>query len=259
MNVQSNDPAWIASLNAIGQFVGQVGWPLVALFGLWLFRDPIRRLKRFGYKDVQIEIGDELKQAEAGAKAQPGQQSGPTSDEIARAGRVAAIADNADLESIRRAAVDLATEYERVRASMAPGDPRTRRMEGVVAKMRALGRAVFPLRHELMASASPGQRLVAMASMQVSPDYEALDWLVSRLNDEKPFVSYHAAVALLMAARDPLAKSYRDQLREAAHGLTAIERNLPRDSDRMVTLTSFKSAVAALDVPETARDGAPSE
>ena len=120
-------------------------------------------------------------------------------------------------------------------------------MEVVVSKMRALGRAVVPFRYDLRASPSPGQRLVAIASYQVAPDYDSLGWLVDRLGAEKPFVGYHAAVALLTAAQDGLAKDNLDELQKAVQLVAALD--LPADSDRIATIQQFTARVQALAKP----------
>ena len=74
----------------------------------------------------------------------------------------------------------LAFECERVRASLPLGDERTQKMEAVGAKMRTIGRTVYPRRHELAGSPLPGKRLEAIAALQVVPDYDMFDWLASR-------------------------------------------------------------------------------
>ena len=129
---------------------------------------------------------------------------------------------------------------------MAPGDGRRRRLEVITAKMRSIGRAVFPMRHEYMASTSPGSRLVAIASLQVMPDYEALSWLVERIQKERPFVGYHAAVALLMAARDSAAASHRDELIATLAKVEAIRGSLHSDTDRNKVLKDFEDLVTRL-------------
>ena len=41
-----------------------------------------------------------------------------------------------------------------------------------------------------------------MPRVQVYPWADALQWLADRIGAEKPFIGYHAGVALLTAARD---------------------------------------------------------
>lgn len=75
-------------------------------------------------------------------------------------------------------------------------------MGAVMAKMRALGRAVFPLRSEFINDASPGKRLFAIAALQMIPDYSLVDWLASCVSSEGPYVQYQALIALLVAVRN---------------------------------------------------------
>ena len=244
-------PAWIQAVDAIGQFIGNAGWPIALILALILFREPIKQIKSLGWKDWKIEIGKQLEQAGKLAQQEStGKPTAPTAEEVAKSGEIGRLATSVDVDHVRRTALQLATEYERVRGSMSPGNDRTRRMEVVVSKMRALGRAVIPLRYELRAAASPGQRLVAIASYQVAPDYEALEWLIDRLPEEKPFVGYHAAVALLVAARDPRAREYWQDLQRALKRLGEVEKRLPADSDRSTTLREFKTRVEELGVQD---------
>jgi len=71
-----------------------------------------------------------------------------------------------------------------------------------MAKMRALGRAVFPYRHELVGSPSPGHRLFAIAALQIVPDYNLLDWLASAISKEVPYIQFQALNALMTAVRN---------------------------------------------------------
>lgn len=242
-----SEPEWIQALDAIGEFIGNAGWPLALILALMLFREPIRRIRSVGWKDWKIEIGRQLEQAGMLAKQDlAGRPTAPTAEEVAKSGEIGKLASSVDVEQVRRTALELAGEYVRVRASMSGGHERTRKMEIVVSKMRAFGRAVIPLRDELQTSVSPGQRLVAIASYQVAPDYEALEWLVERLAKEKPFVGYHAAVALLVAARDPRAKESLPDLESAVQQLAKVEAKLRPDSDRNQTLQEFKAQVQSL-------------
>jgi DNA polymerase III epsilon subunit-like protein len=87
-------------------------------------------------------------------------------------------------------------------------------MEKVATKMRTLGYAASPFLDDLASSDSPGQRLAAITILQVQPNPEKLEWLADRLGIEQPFIGYHAAVALLTAARVH-DREQTDQLRSA--------------------------------------------
>jgi hypothetical protein len=77
---------------------------------------------------------------------------------------------------IRDQLVGFANEYERIRATMPSGDERTRRMEVVVAKMRTLSIAGYPLLDDFSKSSSPGQRLAA-AKQRLGPGKASTDRL----------------------------------------------------------------------------------
>jgi hypothetical protein len=140
----------------------------------------------------------------------------------------------------------LAAEYQQVRDSMLPGNKRTRAMEVVVSKMRTIGQAFFPIRHEFAGSASPGKRLMVIASLQVSPDYDMLDWLAERVGSEKPFLQYHALVAILLAVQGSNAKAYIRSLEAAVEKISRFKDNLDGDMSRIGTLEQIKKAVENL-------------
>jgi hypothetical protein len=97
----------------------------------------------------------------------------------------------------------LAEEFENLRAALPPGEERTRRCESVAAQMRsfALAPGARFLPGLLMNSNSPGERLAAIAILQVMPQGEALSWLADRVASDQPFIGYHAALALVYAVR----------------------------------------------------------
>jgi hypothetical protein len=97
-----------------------------------------------------------------------------------------------------------AREYEDLRAKFSPGADRTRKLEETLSEMRKLAAQIDEeTRMDLQKSGSPGERLAAVARLQVYPQMDALFWLADRIGAEKPFIAYHAALALLAAARDP--------------------------------------------------------
>lgn len=156
----------------------------------------------------------------------------PTLSELKTAEKVADIASQGDLTSIKQKLVDLAKEYERIRTVMLPGDTRTRQMEIVITKMRTLSIAGYSLISEFAQSQSPGERLVAIAMLQVKPNSDYLDWLADRVVSEKPFAGYHSSVALQYAVR-----SFDDSKNE--HLKQAVEKALAKmkpETDRAKVL-----------------------
>ena len=145
-----------------------------------------------------------------------------------------------DLDLARREVGSLAQEYERVRESMPSGDERTRRMEVVASRMRTLALSTQPLLGELAASDSPGARLAAVSTLQALPQASFIDWLGERVVVEKPFIGYHAALALLSAAR-ALDIADLPKVRQAVD--RSRTRRLRHDTDREMTLKYVEDEV----------------
>jgi hypothetical protein len=103
---------------------------------------------------------------------------------------------------VKTALEGLAKEYERLRSQMLPGDERTVAMERVAKQMLNFA-LVIPddLFLELKTSDSAGMRLALVLCLEMTPKLTELDWLVERIKIEKPFIGYHAALALRAAVR----------------------------------------------------------
>lgn len=142
---------------------------------------------------------------------------------------------DADLAIVRGQVRAEAKTYEHLRATMLPGDSRTRRMEVVASRLRSLAQSVYPLVPELAASEHPGERLAAACALQAIPNANQLDWLAERICVEKPFVGYHAALALLYAAR-LLPAEQLERVETALDEADACSRRLRADADRSTTL-----------------------
>jgi hypothetical protein len=129
---------------------------------------------------------------------------------------------------------------------MRASNDRTARMEKILGQMRALATASYPLLSELAESPSPGERLAAIAILQVFASERFLPFLVRLVGSEKPFIGYHAIVALRFAvdALDPRAHSeLADALRDAG---VALERaNVGRDTDRQTLLREAQNQLQA--------------
>jgi hypothetical protein len=127
--------------------------------------------------------------------------------------------------------------YEGTRLRMRPSNERTQRMEQIFQNMRGLAPASYPLLNELAGSPSPGERLAAVAILQVFAAREYLPFLVRLVGSDKPFVGYHAAKALHFAAGSLDANSY-PQLMDAIHDAQAALKSasVGFDSDRETVL-----------------------
>jgi hypothetical protein len=135
--------------------------------------------------------------------------------------------------ALRRQIAELAQEYENIRTDMPYSDVRTRRMEDVVSRMRALALGGSQVLPELTNSFSAGQRLAAVIILESIPHPDYLMWLAQRLRAETAFVGYHAALALLAAVRALKDAHGPQRLQEAlAIAKTGLEETGAKDSDR---------------------------
>ncbi len=147
-----------------------------------------------------------------------------------------------DLAVVRKRIEAIGREYDDLRNTMSSGPERTRRLEVVASQMRTMAQSTYLLLPELVGSTSAGRRLVAVAALQALPDPEYLPWLVERVYSEKPFLGYHAAVALLAAART-LPDRDIDAIDQAVKQAIAGAKRLRPDTDRAVTLANAEDEV----------------
>ena len=245
-------------IKVIGDFVTWIAWPATVLICAYLFRTPLHRFigdiyeVKFPGGSVARKLHEEVGKSGAEAATAPEFSKGPTTNELVRAKVVEALVADSDPGIIRREARSLALEYERVRASMPPSDRRTGAMEVVLAQMRTIGRAAFPLRHELRVSYSPGERLMAIATLQVVRDYDLINWLVDRVEKELPFVSFQALVAIREALRDPAGVDHRGGLLDAVkrlHSIADSSGGFHGDNDRVVMLNNIDATTKRLTEP----------
>lgn len=158
------------------------------------------------------------------------------------------LATEDDISIVRNQLTAMAREYEEVRNSMPSGDPRTRVMTRVESRMRSIALSAFPLLAELIHSASPGERLAAVAVLQEIPSAEYLTWLANRVGVEKPFIGYHATVALLAAAR-ALGKSHRETVIGAIRMARDAMNNLTfKDPNQLTTLNLAQEELTRSDL-----------
>jgi hypothetical protein len=148
----------------------------------------------------------------------------------------AAVPTSVDAPSRETAAL-LAKEYDQTRRDMPSGDERTRRMEQLFSRMKVEAARVQGLLSSLQQSSSAGERLMAIAVLTMFPDPNHLDWLAYRLDpeQEKPFVAYHAAVALLEAVIN-LPTEYCATVGTALSKARELALRLKGDPDRITVL-----------------------
>lgn len=247
-------PTWLEVLKGFTEFLNAIAWPAAAVLCVFLFRHQVTNflgevetVKVFG-AEISRKIDKQIEQSakEAKAKSEAELRSGPSKADIERAVAVKELAANAASGVVISQAESLAAEYERVRASMPPGDDRTRAMEIVVSKMRTIGQAFFPFRHEFEGSPSPGRRLMVIASLQVFFDFEMLEWLVQRVGSERPFLQYQALVAILLGIQGENAKAYVPNLETAVKELDHFRASFGGDLSRTSTLEEIEKRLIDL-------------
>lgn len=149
------------------------------------------------------------------------------------------------LDLVRAQVRSYAHLYERTRQRMPASNDRTRRMDDIFQNMRNLATASYPLLDELSRSPSPGERLAAVAILQVFADEQYLPFLVNLVGSEKPFVGYNAAGALrfAVASLDPHAYP---QLSDAIHQAQVAlgSASVGTDSDRLTLLRDAEAELA---------------
>jgi hypothetical protein len=150
------------------------------------------------------------------------------------------------MELVRGQISAYAQLYERTRQRMPTSPERTVRLSDILHKMRALAVAAYPLLDELANSPSPGDRLAAIAILQVFATERALPFIVQVVSSEKPFVTYQALKALHFAvgALDP---RFYPQLMEAMHKAQDAlnSASVADDSDRQEILRNARSELNA--------------
>ena len=119
-------------------------------------------------------------------------------------------------------------------------------MNAIVAKMRTLAIAAQPLLEEFSkANGSSGNRLVAIVILQLSPAMEYVSWLVSRMQEEQPFVFFHASLALLATTRS-YGLRFQTQLETALENALQIMMSFKGGSPDQNTLETLQTALSEL-------------
>lgn len=133
------------------------------------------------------------------------------------------------LELVRNQVRCYANIYERTRQRMPASDARTARMDQIMTSMRNMATASYPLLEELAASPSPGERLAAVAILQVFASEPQLPFLVGLVKSEKPFVCYHALKALRFAVNSLDPTSYDALTRSVEEAKGALQQAHPAE------------------------------
>ncbi|UVK55369.1 hypothetical protein DBIPINDM_001877 [Mesorhizobium sp. AR02] len=154
---------------------------------------------------------------------------------------------------------DLCEAYDQTREDMVPGTARTRKMTAIFEEMKTQAPLAQASLREFKVHESAGFRLAAIAILQVFPSKDDLKWLAKCLdpNVEKPFVGYHAAVALAQAVRS-LSMSDCSLLHSEVARALALAKLNPDDPPRIQTLEyALKELAVKCSTKKGQRDGDP--
>jgi hypothetical protein len=159
----------------------------------------------FARSDAQLDearrrIGKVVDRTQPEEAADAGQARVPSAAQIKTATEVERLAEGDPRAAIEKMN-ELAAEYERVRSSMASGPDRTRQMRAVVARMTVVALGAAGHLAQFSASVRPGERLAAVVILQLRFDPAYSAWLAQRLVEDRPFIGFQAASALLAGSR----------------------------------------------------------
>ena len=220
-------------LTALAAFTGAIAWPATALIIVSLFRRELQsvlnklplmldRLRKATISGVAVEL-DRLAVAETDVDQNKGGIITPA--QVEAAARIEVQTRDAGREELNRELDKLCVEYDSLRRAMPRGDDRMQAMTRVVVKMRALAQSLVGSIDGYKSAPSPGGRLAAIIMMQMVPHVADLVWLGERFSTEKPFLFYHAALALENAVNISDTPEKRALLRDVAEkALAEVKR-----------------------------------
>jgi len=236
-----------ALLTAIAAIMAAVAWPSALLVVLLIYRKPIgnaaAKIPMVLDRVNSLKIGAleaELERVASVPHLSP-VKGDVTFDQARTAAKIESQVSDLGLKELLKQLDRLCLEYDTVRNSMHPGYERTSAMTSVLIRMRALAPSTSFRVDTYKDSGSPGNRLAAIAMMQMEPNLGDLEWLEGRFRIEQPFVFYQAALALRnmatranSVARDKIstvAKSARAVLEDFKYGVP--------DADTIEVLSSI--------------------
>ena len=158
---------------------------------------------------------------------------GATAPQVA--GEVASRVTDTDLAIVRDQVRNESQEYQTLRDTMPPGDRHRATWRSWRPTLRSFAQSIYPLLPELIASDQPRSRLAAVCALQAIPTAAHIDWLAERVCVEKPFIGYHAALALLDTTPH-LPFAQLSQVAAAVDRAGECSQRLRTDTDRANTL-----------------------
>ncbi|QHG64385.2 hypothetical protein [Pseudomonas putida] len=178
-----------------------IGFPVVGFLGGYLYtrlflQGAFIRSNNEMFKWHEV-VAAELSHVSPVSLSGSDQPSVPTLTDRQAAERILQVAPTDRPNELLAPLQSLASDYEKARHEMPPGDSRTRKMAEIASSMKKLALATAPFLPQLTQSPSPGERLAAVIILQMKFDPVYIEWLANRLFEEPAFAGYQAASALL--------------------------------------------------------------
>ena len=240
-------------LTAIAAVIGALAWPLTLIILLSIFRAELKpllgrmpifldRIRKASLAGINLELNQVAEEAE-----NAGSESGKiTPRQVEAAARIEIQSREIDSKSLLNELDRLCLEYDSLRRSLPAGDERTRAMTRVLVRMRSLAPSLVDFIDAYKGSGSAGSRLAAVAMMQMVPSVADLNWLKERFSSEKPFVFYHAALALQNIANTSDTLQKKRNLRQVAQQALSTIQNFPApDQGTIEVLETLLSSLPA--------------
>lgn len=237
-------------LKAIAGLVSALAWPAIALYvfiryhkqfrdGLTALAGRMPQAEGFELGPLKIALNKSADLATAIPASPDAQDQREAIKQQAKVGkdlRAEVVQDPSILPEIRKNMDDLARQYELLRAARdaqrrQASDAEIVQMNKVVSQMRALAPSLVPYWQDYADSERPGDRLAAVVIVQMSPDPKYADWLGERFKVDRPFIFYHAALALQNMA-DQCWMEARDKIKAVAKQALAQLLSFSGEADR---------------------------
>lgn len=158
-------------------------------------------------KDLHNQYINALQRAEEVGQSEPEPSTNMAEPVVPSVASLRAAQDVADVAPTNRPELvlqplrALAIQYEELRQVKEYSSARTRQMTEIVRRMRPHAIAAAPYIEELIKSTSTGEHLAACVILQMKYMPERMEWLARRLVEERAFIGYQAASALLARMR----------------------------------------------------------
>jgi hypothetical protein len=218
-------------LTSVAALFAAIAWPATIICVVVIFRAELQstlskvsglvdRVTKASLAGINLEL-DRVADAEA-------DKSGKiTPRQVEAAARIAIQTREVDSKALLAELDRLCLEYDSLRRTLPSGDARTRAMTRVLVKMRSLAPSLTDYLDIYKSSGSAGNRLAAIAMMQMVPQIADLDWLKGRFSSELPFVFYHAALALQNVANICDTREKKAKIREVARRALNTVKGFP--------------------------------